>query len=235
MKSILSFLGVLLSIAMGAQVAVTFQVDMTGQTISPNGVHVAGAFQAWNPATTQLTDQGNNLYAVTLSLAAGSYQYKFINGNDWPQAEAVPNACGVSDGFGGYNRAITVAGNNPIVVDDVCFGSCYACNDQPGTVQVTLVVDLSEQTVSANGVHVAGSFQGWNPAATAMTAIGNGLYSYSFATAENSTLVYKFINGNDWPQTESVPMECGVGDGFGGYNRSITVQTADWTAYCLLR
>ena len=33
-------------------------------------------------------------------------------------------------------------------------------------VNVTLNVDMSNVTVSENGVHVAGSFQGWDPAAT---------------------------------------------------------------------
>ena len=36
-------------------------------------------------------------------------------------------------------------------------------------VNVTLNVDMSNVTVSENGVHVAGSFQGWDPAATPLT------------------------------------------------------------------
>ena len=36
-------------------------------------------------------------------------------------------------------------------------------------VNVTLNVDMSDVTVSDDGVHVAGSFQGWDPAATALT------------------------------------------------------------------
>ncbi len=227
MKKVLVLCCMLWSVLTWAQVNVTFQVDMTGQTVSPNGVHVAGSFQNWNPASTALTNQGNGIYSVTLSIPAGTYQYKFINGNDWPQAESVPAACGAGDGFGGYNRTVNIGGNNPITVGPVCFASCFACNDQPGTVSVTLMVDMSEQTVSPNGVHVAGSFQGWNPSATAMTAIGNGLYSYTFELTENTSINYKFINGNDWPQSEVVPAECGVGDGFGGYNRTLSVQTAD--------
>ena len=31
---------------------------------------------------------------------------------------------------------------------------------------VTLTVDMSNEMVSEDGVHVAGSFQGWDPAAT---------------------------------------------------------------------
>ena len=34
---------------------------------------------------------------------------------------------------------------------------------------VTLSVDMSNEVVSADGVHVAGNFQGWDPAATMMS------------------------------------------------------------------
>ena len=128
------------------QVNVTFQVDMTGQTVRPNGVHVAGSFQNWNPASTALTNQGNGIYSVTLSIPAGTYQYKFINGNDWPQAESVPAACGVGDGFGGYNRTATIGCNNPITVGPVCFPSCFSSNAPPGPVSGTLLVVMSKQT-----------------------------------------------------------------------------------------
>ena len=37
---------------------VSFVVDMTGQTVSSNGVHIAGNFQGWNPASTRMS----NLY-----------------------------------------------------------------------------------------------------------------------------------------------------------------------------
>jgi len=43
-----------------------------------------------------------------------------------------------------------------------------------------LRVDMSEETVSPDGVHVTGSFQGWDPAATEMTAgIFGAIYSYT--------------------------------------------------------
>ena len=35
-------------------------------------------------------------------------------------------------------------------------------------VNVTLNLDMENVTVSDDGVHVAGSFQGWDPAATAL-------------------------------------------------------------------
>ena len=47
-------------------------------------------------------------------------------------------------------------------------------------VNVTLNVDMENATVSGDGVHVAGSFQGWDPAATALPDDdGDGIYSVS--------------------------------------------------------
>lgn len=74
-------------------VNVTFQVDMSQQTVSPQGVHVAGSFNGWSTTATPMTPAGNNVYTVTLDLNSGtSYQYKFINGDTWAGEEIVPAA-----------------------------------------------------------------------------------------------------------------------------------------------
>lgn len=71
---------------------VKFSVDMTGQTVGSNGVHVAGNFQSWKPANTTMTQVGSsNIYTVIDNVPENSVvEFKFINGNDWPQAEGVP-------------------------------------------------------------------------------------------------------------------------------------------------
>jgi hypothetical protein len=214
--------------AMAYAVPVTFRVDLSQQTVSPNGVRIAGAFQGWNPGATPMTAEGNGIYAVTLDIAAGQYQYKFVNGNAWGNDEGVPQACGVDNGFGGFNRSLTVAGQ-AIELDVVCFGQCAACVQQQFSA-VTFRVNMNEQTVSPNGVHVAGNFQGWNPGGTALSdADMDGVYEVTVNVTEGTAIFYKFINGNDWPQAELVPGECGVDDGFGGFNRSADVGQNDLT------
>ena len=48
---------------------VTFKVNMILQTVSANGVHVAGNFQGWNPATSALTDaDGDGIYETTINV-----------------------------------------------------------------------------------------------------------------------------------------------------------------------
>ncbi|RNI28954.1 alpha-amylase family glycosyl hydrolase [Rufibacter latericius] len=101
--------------AMAQQVQLTLRVNMSQQTVSPNGVHVAGNFQAlaggasdWNPATLALTDlDKDGTYETTVTLPTGGlFHYKFINGNSWAGAEIVPGACGLNDGAGNFNRTV---------------------------------------------------------------------------------------------------------------------------------
>jgi 1,4-alpha-glucan branching enzyme len=187
-----------------ANVNVTFRVDMSEQTVSPLGVHVAGNFQGWNPGATLMTDQGANIYAVTLSLPAGNYyEYKFVNGNTWPVAEIVPAGCAV-----GGNRYFTVP-DAAVTLPLVCFGSCVAC--VVPTVDITFRVDMAYQTVSPNGVHIAGSFQGWDPASTPMTLVSGSIYAAIVSLEVGNSYEYKFVNGNAWGSEELVPVECSVG------------------------
>jgi hypothetical protein len=211
----------------GDPVQVTFLVDMSEETISPNGVHVAGSFQGWNPAGTPMTDVGNMMYSVTITLNEGDYhEYKFINGNDWAGEEVVPAECGIDNGLGGYNRYMTTPEGGG-VLNEVCFGSCYPCGFIPTEVQVTFRVDMSLEDVSPDGVHITADFQGWDPGTSGMTHIGDNIYSASFTLWYGDNHQYKFINGTTWDDEETVPPECGVDNGLGGYNRHLTVPDVD--------
>ena len=106
---------------------VTLRVDMSQQDVSPNGVHVAGAFQNWDPAGTEMSTQGLGLYEITLQLTNGAYQFIYVNDSVWAGQETVPAECGIDNGFGGFNRLVTVDGAD-MVLDVVCFGSCTACS-----------------------------------------------------------------------------------------------------------
>ena len=125
MKNILTPLASLLfflcSTFVTAQVNLTLNVDMTYQSVSESGVHVAGSFQGWNPSSTQLTDDdGDNIYSVTISVDANSsHEYKFLNGNYWGADEQVWGDCGAGNG----NRTITL-GDSDLSETAYYFGSC---------------------------------------------------------------------------------------------------------------
>lgn len=202
MKKFYVFSVLFLTATLGiAQVPVTFQVDMSNETVSADGVHLAGGFQGWDPSATAMSDDDmDGIFEVTLDLDAGNtYEFKFINGAGWSFVEDVPPTCQV-EVAGNDNRFLTVAADDTEVTYHVCFGSCAAC----GMTTVRMRVDMSvEDAISPNGVHVAGNFQGWSPSATALSdADGDGIWEtwtsfYADDIAEGN-LQFKFINGNSW-------------------------------------
>ena len=201
------------------QVNVTFQVDMSNETVSADGVHVAGSFNDWDTDSTQMLPVGNDIYAVTLQLDEGGYyEYKFLNGNVWGTDETVPAGCA-----NGFNRFLTVPAADTVLTA-VCFSSCDPCSSVT-YVDVTFQVDMSEvDSVSVDGVHIAGGFQGWDPSATIMTNNGNGIWSYTTTLTSGSYYEYKFINGTSWGADETVPSQCNQNG-----NRYLTVPGSDTT------
>ena len=223
MKKIFTFCFVALSAMMAqAQVAVTFNVDMTGSTVDANGVHMAGnfndvnydgtaenaAYVNWNPSAIALADQGNGIWSVTLNLVAERYEFKFINGNDWPFAEDVPPACQV-EVAGNDNRFWSISGANATESMTVCYASCAACGENT----VRFRVDMTQEAAGINpaGIFVAGDFQGWNPAGSQLIdPDGNGTFEGYYSIGNASAANFKFINGNDWAFAESVPGDCSI-------------------------
>lgn len=199
--------------AASAQVTVTLSVDMQNQTVAAEGVHVAGSFQGWDPAATEMTDadmDGVYEYSFTTDTAA-TYEFKFVNGNAWGMDEGVPGPCAVNN-----NRAITVDPATGDAAYAVCYGECAAC----GEITVMFRVDMSqEEAISPNGVHIAGDFQGWMPGDTPMSDDdGDLVYTYTTTidtTGTGGVIGYKYINGNGWtdPQDMLVGAECADGGG----------------------
>lgn len=125
----LLFLAIGLNSLLPAQnVAVTFKVNMSNETISPNGIHVAGNFQSeagypedWNPGTTALSDEDNDeVYEITLTIPSGVYEYKFINGNAWGMDESPPAECTVGNN---HNRLL-ILGDSDLDLPVVDFNAC---------------------------------------------------------------------------------------------------------------
>ncbi len=98
-------------------------------------------------------------------------------------------------------------------------------------VDVTLTVDVSNETVDATGVHVAGNWDSnhtWDPAAFPLTDNGDGTWTTTIQVAENSTFEYKFLLGNDWSLgNEGLPADAGCIVGNGNTNRIMAVTASD--------
>ena len=219
MKRLYYTLFILGTISLQAQtVDVTFVVDMNTQPISANGVYIAGSFQDWTPSTTEMSDlDADGVYEVVVSLEQDSvYEYKFLNGNEW---ESVSGVCGTPENG---NRTLNTGLDSVLVLSQACFASCDPC---PLTDQTTTFkVDMSLTPVSANGVYLAGNFQGWDPSSTEMLdEDGDNIYEVTLTGIEAGDYEYKFINGNDWGNDEDLSgLDCANEN----QNRSVSVISA---------
>ncbi len=210
---------------------VTFKVNMSLQAVSPNGVHVAGAFQGWNPGDPagEMTDgDADGVYEVTLPVQPGTYNYKFVNGNDWNGAdnsnESLPSECNT-----GGNRTIVVGAENMTV--EYCYSQCTVeCIADPDPADITFLVNTTADgfTVSPDGIWLIGNFTTpqWQAGATMMTdANADGIYEAILTASGAADIQYKFVNGDVDVSTneENAGLaDCGIANGIGGFNRTHT-------------
>jgi hypothetical protein len=90
----------------------TLNCDLTAFEGTITTVGASGTFNNWaDPPTTILTDENSDgIYTVTIDVEQNQsgespLKFKFRVNGAW---ESVPSACGLDDGFGGYNRAIEI-------------------------------------------------------------------------------------------------------------------------------
>lgn len=84
--------------------AITFVYDPAGRQY--RFVSVAGEFNGWNVNAHHMATRPDGLWSVTVPLAPGRYQYKFVADGQWlsdPQADALHD-----DGVGGSNSVVVV-------------------------------------------------------------------------------------------------------------------------------
>ena len=109
------------------RVNVTFQVDMSNETIN-DGVFLNGSFVDWDSESfIEMTDEDeDNIYSATVSVPQGYHLYQYFNGEGWENREIVPPECDVNDHPDYADRGLDV-GENDIILNPVCFGSCGPC------------------------------------------------------------------------------------------------------------
>jgi alpha-amylase len=219
--------------AFAQSVTVTFQVDMRGLNISPAGVHIAGDFQQaagfggnWNPGATPLTYVEDSIYAIQVEIPSGTYFYKYINGNQWPQAENPPALCSFT---ANNNRSVQV-GASDLVLPPVPFNACNP------TVRFSL--SLGEQTISPNGLFVYGDFQevagfpdNWNPTQNQMFDYSSdGLYE-TIISIPPGEYRYQYLNGGMPDVPEPFASECMDSIGYRTFTVESNQQLDLWDCY----
>lgn len=103
------------------KVDVTYSVDMSHQTVSPDGVFIEGSFNNWaSPVEMQ---QVGNIYSTVLKLPHGeSVEYHFLNGS-------IPESVSGDCTTGNNNNRYLLVPDQSTTLDVVCFNSCTYCID----------------------------------------------------------------------------------------------------------
>jgi hypothetical protein len=97
-------------------------VTKPGPNVTPDGVvfnhrsdakgikiYLAGSFNQWNASNEQFLmkdDDGDGVWSITVKLAPGTYQYKYVIDGKWTQDTYAPAEA--ADGFGGRNSQFEV-------------------------------------------------------------------------------------------------------------------------------
>jgi hypothetical protein len=104
----------------GARPAQTLQ---PGPNVTPDGVvfnykmptpakrkiYLAGNFNSWNPSDDNYLmkdDDGDGMWTITVKLAPGTYQYKYVVDGAWTKDPFSPGSA--PDGYGGQNSQFDV-------------------------------------------------------------------------------------------------------------------------------
>lgn len=113
----------------------------------------------------------------------------------------------------------------------VLFLTFFSVLSVQSQVSLTFRVDMSNEEISENGVHVAGTFQNeagfpsdWDPGTTELSDSDGDLIYELTVEVPPGTYLYKYINGSSWlEQPEDPPADCSINDGGGNYNRQVVV------------
>lgn len=205
-----------LVVGSGYSKKVKFAVDMINQTVSPNGVFVNGDFQTLlglpnnDTIAVRLQREGtSSIYSTVLTLPAfRKYEYKFINGNQFYEAEFIPEPSRVGHDFND-NRWIYV---DSTVADTFFLGAIkFAENAPAGLNMIRFKVEMDFTPVS-QPVHVAGNFSTWNFARNTMYNFIDHLFEIIlFAPAGNYEFAY--AHGSTAGNAEEITGNCANANG----------------------
>ena len=219
-----NFLLTLLLIVFGftsySQNDVDFSVDMSDFASSFTTVYVSGSFNGWCGDCDALTDMGGGIWAGTLSLGDGDYEFKYTADN-WAHQEifTAGDPCTKMTGCN-VNRIFTVAGA-PVDLGTNCWETCFSCDVVPADGDVTFTVDVSGYG-GFTTIYVSGTFNGWSGDSNPLMDMGNGIWGATIPLTAGP-YEYKFTNDN-WAGQEALTfgdpctVECG-----GNINRTVFV------------
>ena len=190
------------------QYNVTFNVDMSQQTVASSGVFIGAGFEGWE-GKLQMSDlDGDGIFSVTVPLPSGNYQYKFINGANWAQQENLnPTDVACTSTNGPNTNRVLAVDSSDIALPNYCWEKCIECIDVGAdSVLVSFNVNMSNEVVDPAGVFVAGGSIGAPGDHQLTDSDGDGIYSITLIRHKDSATNYIFLNGlcNDFSCAEDL-------------------------------
>ncbi len=221
--------------AQAAKVTFRFQ-----PSVPAKAVYVAGEFNSWNATAQAMADaDADGVFEVTIDLAPGRYQYKYvIEGTTWQEdpysTESVPDPYGgknsvlvvpegaatLSVGLSGAAKplAATPAAVPPVAQPAVPVPSAAASASHRN-------VYFAMQAKGATAVFLAGEFNSWSATAQAMSdADGNGVFDVTIPLAPGH-YQYKYVIDGTWK--EDPRSAAYVADPYGGKNSIVEVSAGE--------
>jgi hypothetical protein len=210
-------------------VDVTFQVAFP-EDVTPSEEGVFVWLFGYMDTPMAMTASEDGVYSAVVEVVEGDdYIYKFLNGPEGFETQT-EEACFVNDGEGNFNRTL-VGPEEATILDVVCFNSCEACPEPPALVPVNFTVGILTQSLSENGMNIAGSWNNFELQAMSivenMPEDENGggsdftFFEINIDLEEGVAYQYKFVNGTTFEEISEG--DCIADDGQGNFNRTLTV------------
>jgi hypothetical protein len=236
MKHFFTLAFLTMSAVLMAQVGlITWEVNMANETVSPEGVFIAGGDYFGLPGDNAMSDDdGDGVWTITIAMPFNyTGAYTFTNGAcaDYSCKE---NIVGQSCAFGTWSDR-----ELPTVTGDATYSTCFSQCSTDGScasvsaVDVTFRVDMSEQVVT-EGVFLHAAFDGWG-SIPMLDDDGNNIYEHTASLESGSSYEFLYQNGPGGNESfDSTYVECTLTSG--EYtNRILTLEASgDFStdAYC---
>lgn len=196
---------------------VRFAVNMQySGMLNSNDAYMTSTFQSAIGLGSDLThgflhltqsSTDTNIYYATYNIPAFQmYEYQFEMGVAGYDLENIPLES--QSLLNGYRWLYIDSLNNDTLKLPAVY---YSGNNSATEIMYRIKVNMSNENVSADGVHIAGNFQNNDPASTIMYSFGSGIYEYMAYLTPASQVDYKFYNGNTASTSEIVPTPCAQG------------------------
>ncbi len=184
------------------EVNVTFQVDMSNESINPAcAPSIGGGWNGWQWTYT-LEEGQNNIWSTTITINAGvEYEYKFGNCG-WSLEDLEPSS-DCTNTVGIYTNRVLEPISVDTQLDPVCFGTCDQECATPELVNVTFQVDTNNNDADFDimcDVFLIGSFQSPFPWDIDLFPINledsdnDGVWNTTISILSGTYIEYKFAS-----------------------------------------